>query len=361
MTATPTFFTVLTPTYNRAGTLHRVYESLSRQTYRDFEWVIVDDGSTDNTHEAVLDWQQRAAFPIRYVWQNNQHKKTAFNRGVREARGELVVALDSDDEMPPEALATFKAAWDAIPPARRDSYVAITGLCARPDGSIVGDRYPQDVFDSTAVDVYFRYRIKGEKFGCMRTDILRKFPFPEDVAGFVPESLVWWAIARAGYLSRFINQVVRTYHDTPGGLSQGGGLGAQQRPGPVPAGLGHVAAPPGILPLPAARIHRGRRALHALPAAPEALGRADGVAGLPPDKPVGAVDGGRDVAAGLCAVPPRPAARRCLSTREMPARGGPAPVRLAAATPTPPWRAPTPGTPRPRAGPPPPARPGLPG
>ncbi|WP_395757410.1 glycosyltransferase family 2 protein [Achromobacter sp. EB05] len=221
MTDTPTFFTVLTPTYNRAGTLHRVYESLSRQTFRDFEWVIVDDGSTDNTHEAVLDWQQRADFPIRYFWQNNQHKKTAFNCGVRQARGELIVALDSDDEMPPESLATFKAAWEAIPPARRDSYVAVTGLCARPDGSIVGDRYPQDVFDSTAVDVYFRYRIKGEKFGCMRTDILRKFPFPEDVAGFVPESLVWWAIARAGYLSRFINQVVRTYHDTPGGLSQG--------------------------------------------------------------------------------------------------------------------------------------------
>jgi glycosyltransferase involved in cell wall biosynthesis len=221
MTDTPTLFTVLTPTYNRAGTLHRVYESLSRQTFRDFEWVVVDDGSTDNTHESILDWQARADFPIRYFWQNNRHKKTAFNRGVREARGELIVALDSDDEMPPDALATFKEAWDSIPPARRESYVAVTGLCARPDGSIVGDRYPQDVFDSTAVDVYFRYRIKGEKFGCMRTDILRKYPFPEDVAGFVPESLVWWAIARAGYLSRFINRVVRTYHDTPGGLSQG--------------------------------------------------------------------------------------------------------------------------------------------
>ncbi|AZS77915.1 MULTISPECIES: glycosyltransferase family 2 protein [Achromobacter] len=221
MTDTPTFFTVLTPTYNRAGTLHRVYESLSRQTFRDFEWVVVDDGSTDNTHESILAWQARADFPIRYIWQNNQHKKTAFNRGVREAQGQMIVALDSDDEMPPDALAIFKEAWDAIPPARRESYVAITGLCARPDGSIVGDRYPQDVFDSTAVDVYFRYRIKGEKFGCMRTDVLRKYPFPEDVAGFVPESLVWWAVARAGYLSRFINRVVRTYHDTPGGLSQG--------------------------------------------------------------------------------------------------------------------------------------------
>ena len=80
--------------------------------------------------------------------------------------------------MPPDALQIFKSVWDSIPPARRDSYVAVTGLCARPDGSVVGDRYPQDVFDSTAVDVYFRHRIKGEKFGCMRTSVLRKFPSP---------------------------------------------------------------------------------------------------------------------------------------------------------------------------------------
>lgn len=221
MADTPPFFTILTPTYNRAGTLHRVYESLCQQTFKDFEWVVVDDGSTDNTHASVLAWQARAAFPIRYVWQNNQHKKTAFNRGVHEARGELIVGLDSDDEMPPDALQIFKSVWDSIPPARRDSYVAVTGLCARPDGSVVGDRYPQDVFDSTAVDVYFRHRIKGEKFGCMRTSVLRKFPFPEDVAGFVPESLVWWAISRAGYLSRFINQVVRVYHDSTDSLSRG--------------------------------------------------------------------------------------------------------------------------------------------
>lgn len=93
MADTPPFFTILTPTYNRAGTLHRVYESLCQQTFKDFEWVVVDDGSTDNTHASVLAWQARAAFPIRYVWQNNQHKKTAFNRGVREARGELIVGL----------------------------------------------------------------------------------------------------------------------------------------------------------------------------------------------------------------------------------------------------------------------------
>ena len=214
-------FTILTPTYNRAGTLHRVHESLKRQTCRDFEWLIVDDGSTDRTHEAVQAWQAQAEFPIRYIWQKNQHKKTAFNRGVREARGEFIITLDSDDEVSPDALQILKDAWDNIPPAQRDRYVGVTGLCARPDGVVVGDRFPQDVFDASAVDLYFRYRIKGEKFGSLRTDVLRRFPFPDDVAGFVPESLIWWAMARAGYQNRCINRVVRIYHPSADGISRG--------------------------------------------------------------------------------------------------------------------------------------------
>jgi len=214
--------TVLTPTYNRAGTLHRVFESLSRQTSRDFEWLIVDDGSTDNTHELVRAWQARADFPVRYIWQKNQHKKAAFNRGVREARGRYIVALDSDDEIPPDALETFRRAWEEVPAERRDSYFAVTGLCARPDGRIVGDRYPEGLRDGTVIDMYFHHRVRGEKFSSMRAEVLRRFPYPEDVAGFVPESLVWWAIARAGYQTRFINEVVRIYHDNPAGLSSSG-------------------------------------------------------------------------------------------------------------------------------------------
>jgi len=213
-------FTVVTPTYNRAHTLGRVYESLCEQACRDFEWIIVDDGSTDSTRARVLDWQHEARFPIHYVWQKNQHKKTAFNRGVRKAAGELVVALDSDDSLDPGALAAMASAWYEIPGTERGRYVAITGLCARPDGSIVGDRYPRDIFDASVLDMTFKYHVSGEKFGCMRTDVLLKFPFPEEIAGFVPESLVWRAIARAGYLTRFVNQVFRVYYDSDDSLSR---------------------------------------------------------------------------------------------------------------------------------------------
>ena len=219
MSAQRHLFTVLTPTYNRAHTLARVYESLCAQIFQDFEWVVVDDGSTDNTRELVERWCETAFFPIKYIWQPNQHKKTAFNRGVREARGELVVALDSDDALDPNALDAMATAWRDVPAEERHNYIAITGLCARPDGGIVGDMFPRDVMDTTVLDMSFRHHVKGEKFGCMRTEVLRQFPFPEDVAGFVPESIIWRAIGRAGYLTRFVNEVFRVYHDSPDSLS----------------------------------------------------------------------------------------------------------------------------------------------
>lgn len=218
----PHLFTVLTPTYNRAHTLGRVYASLCEQSFNDFEWLVIDDGSTDNTRELVQAWEQQAPFPIRYVWQANQHKKAAFNHGVRLAKGELIVALDSDDTLEVNALRTMAELWADIPLANRAVFVAITGLCSRPDGKVVGDLYPKDIFDSNALDIHFRYKVRGEKFGFLRTDVLRQFPFPEDVPGFVPESLVWRAIARAGYKIRFVNQIFRVYYDSTDSLSRQG-------------------------------------------------------------------------------------------------------------------------------------------
>jgi len=219
-------FTIFTPTYNRAATLLRAFHSLCAQTFRDFEWLIVDDGSTDDTRDRVLAFQASADFPIRYIWQENRHKKAAFNRGVREARGELFVALDSDDELLPDTLERLYRVWSGIPPENRDRYSAVTGLCARPDGSIVGGRYPRDRIDGTPEEMLYRYGVGGEKFGFQRTDVLRRFPFPEDIPGFVPESIVWSAIGRQGYLTRFVNEVMRVYHDTPDSLSRQGQAGA---------------------------------------------------------------------------------------------------------------------------------------
>jgi len=204
-------FTILTPTYNRAHLLSRVYDSLRAQTFRDFEWIIVDDGSTDGTRELVAAWASEANFPIRYFWQAHRHKKTAFNRGVREASGELFLCWDSDDSAPPDALEIFWRHWNAIPENERQQFVGVTGLCVDEDKKIIGDRFPDHPFDSDDLSMRFRYGVRGEKWGVHRVDLLRLYPYPESVEGFVPESVVWNALARR-YKTRFVNEVVRVYH-----------------------------------------------------------------------------------------------------------------------------------------------------
>lgn len=97
-------FTVFTPTFNRAHTLHRVYDSLGQQSFRNFEWLVVDDGSTDNTEQLVRDWKSNSDFPIRYEKQANSGKHVAINKAARLAKGALFLIADSDDAFSSEAL-----------------------------------------------------------------------------------------------------------------------------------------------------------------------------------------------------------------------------------------------------------------
>ncbi|TCT23115.1 glycosyltransferase family 2 protein [Thiobaca trueperi] len=211
-------FTIFTPTYNRAYSLPRVYESIKRQTFRDFEWLIIDDGSTDGTKKLIQKWQKENQIPIRYYWQENAHKKAAFNSAVKKAHGELFLTLDSDDEALPNALNIFYHTWRSIPDNERVHFSAVTALCMDDSGNIIGDQFPSDIFDSNSLETYFRHRIKGEKWGFQRTDILREFPFPTNVQGLVPESVVWFQIARK-YKTRYINTALRVYTPQPDSIT----------------------------------------------------------------------------------------------------------------------------------------------
>jgi glycosyltransferase involved in cell wall biosynthesis len=204
-------FTVFTPTYNRAHTLERVLFSLREQTFREFEWLIVDDGSTDNTSELIRDWQRKNEFPVRYYRQENQGKPAAFNRGVEEAQGEFFLLIDSDDGFVPETLEQFSRSWKAIPEKDREGFVGVTGLCMDQNGNLVGDKFPFDPLDSDSLEIRYRFKVKGEKWGFLRTEILRQYPFPMlPESKFVPEGVVWSAIAR-NYKTRFINTPLRIY------------------------------------------------------------------------------------------------------------------------------------------------------
>ena len=205
-------FTVFTATYNRAHTLSRVYESLQAQTLRDFEWLVVDDGSTDGSRALVAGWAAQAAFPIRYVYQPNAGKPAAFNRGVLEARGDLFLNLDSDDACMPTALERLLHHWTAIPEQQRTGFTGVTALCVDERGHLHGQPYPRDVMDSDSLEMHFRYRDRWERWGFHRTEVLRAFPFPVDqTARFVSERVVWFRIARH-YRTRFVNEPLRSYY-----------------------------------------------------------------------------------------------------------------------------------------------------
>lgn len=205
-------FTVFTATYNRATTLPRVRDSLARQTFRDFEWLIVDDGSTDGTPELVEGWIADGDLDIRYLRKPNGGKHTAWNVGITEARGSLFVSFDSDDACIPEALEVFHDEWTRIEPERRAGLVGVCCLVMDPDGNVVGDRFPEDVMDTTSDALRFVHHVTGDKWSFMRIEVARAFPFPEhEGMRYVPESIVWGRIA-SHYHERYVNKVLQVRH-----------------------------------------------------------------------------------------------------------------------------------------------------
>ncbi len=204
-------FTVYTPTFNRAHTLHRVFESLQAQTCRDFEWLVIDDGSTDGTAELMARYQTEVGFPVRYLQEPHRGAHHVHNLSLRESHGELWLKLDSDDGCLPDALERLQHHWENIPAAERAAFSGVTGLCRDQDGQLVGMRFPCDPLDCTAAELEYRHKVSGEKWGFLRLNVLRQFPYPSDVPGnFIPESFIWCQISRH-YMTRHINEELRIY------------------------------------------------------------------------------------------------------------------------------------------------------
>jgi glycosyltransferase involved in cell wall biosynthesis len=201
-------FSVVTPTFQRAHTLSRVYESLVGQTGASFEWIVIDDGSTDDTASLVATWMAAAPFPVHYLHQANQGKPAAYAAGVARAHGEFTTVLDSDDWLEPTALSRLLALWDEIPVASRSTYSGITVLAADQDGLLLGTPFPEARLDSTFPMMLARGALVGDKWGFHRTEVLRAFPYPSFPGErFVPEGVVWNRITRH-YRMRFVNEVL---------------------------------------------------------------------------------------------------------------------------------------------------------
>jgi glycosyltransferase involved in cell wall biosynthesis len=220
MNETTYTFTIFIPTFNRAHTLGRALDSIQLQTFRDFEVVIVDDGSTDGTEELVKKWTERSQLPVTYVWQPNQGKHAAHNHGAELAKGSLFITLDSDDMLAPGSLEIFKTHWDSIPAAQRQEFAGVEGLCAHmDDGRIDGDRFPEDIFDSNFLEIRKKYGIRGDKKNAIRTELVKENLYPrfEGEKHFRP-GLLWERLAH-DYKFRYINEVVQLIEVQPDGIS----------------------------------------------------------------------------------------------------------------------------------------------
>ena len=178
--------TVFTPAYNRAYTLSRTYESLLRQDCKDFLWLIVDDGSTDNTSELVKEWKSRDnGFEIRYIYKENGGMHTAHNTAYENIDTELNVCIDSDDRMADGAVGKIVHKWNEI---KDKNYAGIVGLDADMNtGEVIGKGFLEGLTE-TGFCEYYANGGAGDKKLIYRTDVIKKYPpypvFPEE--RFVP-------------------------------------------------------------------------------------------------------------------------------------------------------------------------------
>lgn len=207
--------TVFTPTYNRANLLPQLFESLKLQTFLDFEWVIVDDGSTDDTEEIIKQQfiTDNAIFPIRYIKKENHGKHTAINLGVKKAQGHLFMIVDSDDILIDDSLKIIAEQYQSI--ISDETCGGVCGYMAHSNGEIIGRGCEIPCFYANSIDMRYKYQIKGDMMEVFRTSVLMEFPFPEiDNERFCPEQLVWFRIAQKYKLKIFHKVIyIRDYLD----------------------------------------------------------------------------------------------------------------------------------------------------
>lgn len=215
--------TVFTPTYNRAYILEQLYRSLQRQSCQGFEWLIVDDGSTDDTEVLVQGWiAQDNAFPIRYYRQENGGKHRAINAGVKLAQGELFYIVDSDDWLPPDGIQRTIRWAGTLPDDGKERFCGVCGLKAYSMVEVVGTTFSGDWIDCTCLDRDAN-GISGDKAEAFFTDIMRKYPFPEfEGENFITEAVVWDRMAADGYVLRFFNEIIYLCEYRGDGLTKQG-------------------------------------------------------------------------------------------------------------------------------------------
>lgn len=217
--------TVFTPTYNRAHTLERLYQSLQKQTFTNFEWLIIDDGSTDSTKLLFEQWiSENNSFPIHYHLKENGGKHTAINLGLDKAQGELFFTVDSDDYLTELALEKVNNWANSLP--KDEKFCGVVGDMG------INDHYtPNTIYDGKWRDANLLERypevsnnpIDGERAYVFFSEIHRKYKHPVfEHEKFITEAVAWNRMAHDGYKMRVYNEIIYIYKYLPNGLTLSG-------------------------------------------------------------------------------------------------------------------------------------------
>ena len=218
-------FSVFTATYNRGQNLYSLFNDLCNQTYKNFEWVVVNDGSTDNTDSIIQSFIATKKLNITYINQaKNGGKHNAWREALKAFKGRYIITADDDDPFLNNALEIHNKYWKQLESDKEyDSFWEVRTRCIYPNGEIIGRPLPAPYFDSNYIDVNFKYKNNVEMVGSRKVEVLRneasvpKFHFEENCSNF-PEALRWIRAAKA-YKTRFVPDVTRIYRPNPDGLT----------------------------------------------------------------------------------------------------------------------------------------------
>ncbi|MBR4239423.1 MAG: glycosyltransferase family 2 protein [Prevotella sp.] len=211
--------TIVTPSYNRAKNLPALYHSLLVQTSKDFDWLIIDDGSQDNTKGIVDGFSKEERIPIRYIYKENGGKHSALNVAFREVKSELLFIVDSDDVLTSDAVETILKDWASV---RDKNLCGVSYLRGYSETEVIGDLHPNDYGIDNFINLRFNNGVEGDKAEVWRTECLRDFQFPEYPGErFISESVAWIYLAKQWDIL-MVNKIIYITEYLEGGLSDNG-------------------------------------------------------------------------------------------------------------------------------------------
>lgn len=218
-------FTIFTPCYNGENTIHRVFDSVASQTYTNYEWIIVNDGSTDNS-KAEIDRLSKQ-YPqlsekLTVLEQENKGKHEAWNRAVSMGTGDMFIPADCDDSFVQTTLEFFNKKMNELSGDKfmESNFSGINVCCRDPKtGLAVGTPYPEQGMESNNIELVYRYHVQGEHWGGQRLDLLKKLPFPKVRGHFYTENYMWFSLALQGYKVMCYGATLRDYYYEPASLT----------------------------------------------------------------------------------------------------------------------------------------------